>query len=323
MGAKVYTWTPETELGFLNDELDSLWTQVNTNETDIAALPTQSENDNRYLKLDASNDPITADLEIAHASSPSLTLYDTSDSTYKTQLKQDSADFKILVNGTQKIRYRAADHAVELPIAQSEPGSLLTSSVTFYEDSANEMLWAQWKDDTPTTHHAPIARAKRSVVSLGAGEAVITSGASHVAIGANTDISAVRFPNNATETAIWSFTRPPDWDYGKIQVTVYWMNYDNNVTGNHYWPQRLVGCATGEHTATTQTCATWISGAQTTAGLNDSSKIGETTIAMGTNNTLTGEDFFTYRIQRQGANGADTSGQPWEVVHITVEMIST
>lgn len=37
MGAPIYVWTPETETGFLNDELDALWLQINTNETDIGA----------------------------------------------------------------------------------------------------------------------------------------------------------------------------------------------------------------------------------------------------------------------------------------------
>jgi hypothetical protein len=100
------------------------------------------------------------------------------------------------------------------------------------------------------------------------------------------------------------------------------MNYDNNVTGNHYWPQRLIGCATGEHTGPTQTCATIIAGAQTTAGLNDSSKIGETIISQTTAGDQTGNDFYVYRIQRQGGVGSDTSGVAWEVIHITAEMLS-
>lgn len=45
MGAALYTWTPETETGFLNDELDALWTQINTNETDIAAITDITELD--------------------------------------------------------------------------------------------------------------------------------------------------------------------------------------------------------------------------------------------------------------------------------------
>jgi hypothetical protein len=150
-----------------------------------------------------------------------------------------------------------------------------------------------------------------------------SSGVSHVVIGANTDVTAIQFPNGSTTTAAWSFTRPYDWDYGTIRVTVYWTNYTADVTGNHYWPQRLIGCQATEHLAATQTCNALISGAQTTTGLNNSSKIGVTEIDMGAPADLSNEAVMFYRIQRQGGHGSDTSGQPWEVIHITIKLITT
>jgi hypothetical protein len=211
---------------------------------------------------------------------------------------------------------------LELPCPASQPSGFENGRVAFYQVEGDDQLWAFWKESGGGNHHAAVARGKRTIVSLAPGVATLTGTASYEVIGANTDISAVRFPNGSTNTAAWSFARPYDWDYGTLKVTVWWTNYDANVSGNHYWPQRLVGCATGEHLAAAQTCATWIAGAQTTAGLNDSSKIGVTEIS-GSPQTLTNEEWFTYRIQRQGAHGSDTSGQPWEVIMITVELSTT
>lgn len=44
MGSKAYVWTPDTPTGFLNDELEALWSQVNTNETNIGSNDTDISN---------------------------------------------------------------------------------------------------------------------------------------------------------------------------------------------------------------------------------------------------------------------------------------
>jgi hypothetical protein len=60
VGAPIYTWTPETETGFLNDELEALWAQINTNETgliteldDVPDVTITSVADNELLAYDS------------------------------------------------------------------------------------------------------------------------------------------------------------------------------------------------------------------------------------------------------------------------------
>ncbi len=348
MGATKYDWTDKTETGLAKEEFDALWTAVNaipaaydlddlddvviTSVADhellawdagtakwINMTPTEAGLDALYLLLNTSNGPLTDTLTIAHATAATLKLNDTGGN--QIDLSSGGAVFATKVDSVTKMRYRVAENSFEIPLAASEPDALLTPAAAFYENTANEELWVQWKDSTPVVHHARVARAKRTIIYLAPGAAT-KSGATEAVIGANTDVSAIRFANGATQTAAWAFKRPTDWDYGTLNVTVWWTNYDSNVTGNHYWPQRLIGCATGEHLAATQTCATLISGAQTTAGLNDNSKIGATTIA-GSAQDLTGESFMNYRIQRQGAHGSDSSSANWEVIMIQVALTTT
>jgi hypothetical protein len=328
MGSTTYDWTDKTKTGLAKEEFDALWTAVNaipatyalddisdvviTGVTDhellawdsgtskwINMTPTEAGLDAIYLKLTGGT--LTGALTIQHATSADLVLDDTGGSY---EFKIHSADDKLQFRseGVQKGRFTASTNTWEWTIYNSQPTGLITNGLAFYRDESDESLWATWKDSS--THHAMIARAKRTKVSLSPGSCT-SSGVSHVIQGANSDITAVQFPNGSTTTAAWSFTRPPDWDYGKVRIRVYWMNYDNNVTGNHYWPQRLIGCATGEHTGPTQTCAT-----------------GETIISQTTAGDQTGNDVYYYRIQRQGGNPSDTSGVPWEVIHITAEMLS-
>jgi hypothetical protein len=265
---------------------------------------------------------LSGPLTVQHGTSADLVLDDTG-GTYEFKIHSQDNNLQFRSEDVQKGRYRGSDNTWEFVQHTVQPTGLIANAYAIYRVEADDQLWVTWKDTAPSTHHAMVARSKRTVVSLTPGEATLTTNATYQPIGANTDVASVRFSNAGTGTAVWSFTRPPDWDYGKIQVTVYWTNYDNNVSGNHYWPQRMLGCAVGEHLGPTQTCNTLISGAQTTAGLNNSSLIGSTVIPMGSASDLTGEDFLFYRIQRQGAHGSDTSGQNWEVIHITVEMITT
>jgi hypothetical protein len=125
---KVRTYTDETKLGHINDDLDAIYTAVeaDTNIDDLADVVITSPADNEvlaydtgsgdwinqtaaeaglatsghdhdstYLKLDASNDPVTAALEvndsitISDAVNPQLILND-SGGTY---------DYKILLPG--------------------------------------------------------------------------------------------------------------------------------------------------------------------------------------------------------------------------------
>jgi hypothetical protein len=346
---KIRTYTDETALGFINEDIDAIWTALGVvpDLDDIGDVTITTPADNEVLAYNTgtanwinqtaaeaglalaadlndyvllAGDTMTGALTIQHGTSAELILDDTG-GTYEFKILSADDRLQFRSAGVQKGRFNASTNTWEWVIYDSQPTGLIANGMTFYRDESDESLWATWKDSTPTTHHAMIARAKRTKVSLSPGSCT-GSGVTQVIQGANTDISAVQFPNGSTTTAAWSFTRPPDWDYGKVRVRVYWMNYDNNVTGNHYWPQRLVGCATGEHTGPTQTCATVIAGAQTTAGLNDSSKIGETIISQTTAGDQTGNDFYVYRIQRQGGVGSDTSGVAWEVIHITAEMLS-
>ncbi len=350
MGSTKYDWTDKTKSGLSKEEYDALWAEVNaipaaydiddlgdvviTGVADhellawdagtskwINMTPAEAGLSAIFLALDASNDPITDTLEIAHATAATLVLNDTGGTQIDIASAADRLYFK--ADSVTKWRYRVTENALEIPLAASAPSGLLTPAVVFYEDTANEMLWAQWKDSTPVTHHAMVARAKRSVMDMTAGSAAL-SGATKVVIGANTDVGAVRFTEaGGNQSAVWSFARPVDWDYGKIRITVYWTNYNANVTGNHYWPQRLIGCAAGEHLAATQTCNGIIAGAQTTAGLNNSSLVGTTVIDAGAASTLTGEEVFFYRIQRQPGHGSDSSSADWEVIHVKAELITT
>jgi hypothetical protein len=330
MGETKYDWTDKTKTGLSKEEYDALWAQNNINEADISDLGDDiaaHDHDATYLKLTGGvmSGDIWADsgaFIIRNASNPSLWLVDTNDAAYTAIFRQNGTYTEFYSGGTKRFRFQQGSSVLELPCHEFKPSGLENSRVAFYQDDADQTLWAIWKEADGSTHHAPVARSKRTIVSLSPGMATLTGSATHVVIGANTDISAVRFPDGSTNTAAWAFARPYDWDAGTLTVTVWWTNYNNNVSGNHYWPQRLVGCSTGEHLAATQTCNPMITGAQTTAGLNDSSKIGVTEIS-GSPVNLTNEEFFNYRIQRQGGNGSDTSGQAWEVIMVTVENTTT
>jgi hypothetical protein len=64
-------------------------------------------------------------------------------------------------------------------------------------------------------------------------------------------------------------------------------------------------------------------GATTITGLSDAGKIGTTVINTAGTYDLTTEDFFSYRWQRQGGHGSDSSGQNWEIILITLELSTT
>jgi hypothetical protein len=189
-----------------------------------------------------------------------------------------------------------------------------------YQDETEDQLWAVWKEAGGTEHHARVARAKRTVIWLGAAQGDVNS-ASLTYIGANGDVGTLRFVDAATNNAVWNFGRPDDWDYGEIRITVYWSNVGASVSGNHYCPQRLVGWAVGEDVSTPSGNQIW-GGAKTITGVSDAGKIEQLVIDDGSAQDLTGEDFFTYRFQRQGANGLDTSSQTLDVFGIKVELIS-
>lgn len=348
MGATKYDWTDKTKAGLGKEEYDALWTEVNAIPTtyDIDDLddvvitsvadhelltwdagtskwinmtPTEAGLDAIYLKLNASNDPITDTLEISHATAATLVLNDTGGTQIDISSVADRLLFK--VDTVTKFRYRADDNAFELPLATAEPDALLTAAAAFYEDSADDQLWVQWKPTGGGTHHAMVAHAKRTVVSL-PGAACIRDAAviDHIG-GTSTDVGSIQFPDGSSTNAVWTFRRPVDWDYGKIRVTLYWANMTAAVTGVHYIAQRMTGWADGEDYSAGNGNVL-IAGSHSITGLNNQGKIGLYFIDDSASVTLTGEDFFHYRIQRQGAHGSDTSSQPWHLSLLSFELIA-
>ena len=262
MGAPVYTWTPDTETGFLNDELEALWAQINTNETDIGALP-------------GNLDDLT-DVRIVGVADDEVLAYHNATSQWKNQT---AAEAGLAVSGHD----HDADYAA------------LVHTHTLLSD--------------------------RTIVSLTAGSAIHDAGITHYIAGANTDVGSLQFPDSTTNNAIWTFRRPSDWDSGQIRITWYWANMTASVAGNHYFAQRLTGWADGEDYSTPNG-NTMIAGATTVTGLSNQGKIGTHELDDSGVVTLSNEDFFIYRMQRQGGHGSDTSGQPWHIQLITFELIA-
>jgi hypothetical protein len=351
---KVRTYTDETKLGHINDDIDALYTlaEGDVDLADLADVVITSPADNEvlaydsgsgdwinqtpaeaglldtttaastYLKLDGSNDPYTGDvLVIQNAAKAQLTLDDTAGQLYAITANADNLSF--FEGGTRRFRYQKATGVLELPAPSSTPSGLESGRAAVYLDETNDHLRVLVKDSGASTYNAYVGREHGDIVHLGPGSAALSGTASLAIKGANTDVPCVEFHNGATDTAAWAFTPPRSWfgTTGKIRIKIYWMNYGANVTGNHYVPQRLMRCAEGEHTAATQTCEALVSGNQTITGLNDSSKVGVTTIDDSGDTTFDNLEAYFYRVQRLGANGADTSSQLWEVILVTIELI--
>ena len=351
---KLRTYTDETALGFINDELDALYTAAEavpdlddlgditiTSPADNEVLaydsgsgdwinqtPTEAGLDALYLLLDASNDPVTGQLTISNTTSPQLslsssveagiTLNDTGGYPYTISSASNNLDFS--QSTTRVMRYQHSSGVLEIPVPDSEPSGFEDSRVGFYLDETNDELWAFWKDSASSTHHAAVARDMRTIVTLGGnegdvGDATVGYG------GASGDVGFLRFVDAATKNGVWSFRRPYDWDYGKIRVTLWYMNLSGATSGNHVCPQRLVGWAEDEDVGTPNGNIL-IAGTETIPGKNNAGKIGKHTIDDGASVTLSNEEFFTYRLQRQGANGSDTSNQDLEIIAISFELIA-
>jgi hypothetical protein len=329
MGETKYDWTDKTKTGLSKEEYDALWAQNNINESDISDLDDAigaHDHDAAYLKLTGGvmSGDIWADsgaLIIRNASNPSLWLVDTNDAAYTSIWRQNGTYTEFYSGGTLRMRFQQGSSVLELPCHEFKPSGLENSRVAFYQDDADETLWAIWKEAGGTAHHAPVARSKRTIISLSGIDGYVGQG-TQTYVGANGDVAAMRFPNGSTVNAVWNFARPYDWDYGKIIATIYWTNYSSSVNGNHYCPNRLVGWAAGEDMATPNGKQIF-AGATTITGLSDAGKIGTTVINTAGTYDLTTEDFFSYRWQRQGGHGSDSSGQNWEIILITLELSTT
>jgi len=268
---KLRTYTDETEMGFINDELDAVYTAVE-------AIPTEYDlND-----LD--------DVVITSPANNELLAYDT---------------------GGNWINQTPTEAGLDA----------LYSAVGHDHDSDYAALVHDHDSDYAALVHTHTLLADRSVVSLGPGSSVHEAGITEVIGGANTDVGSLQFPDASTTNAVWTFRRPVDWDSGQIRITWWWSNMTASVSGNHYFAQRLTGWADGEDYSTPNGNQI-IAGATTVTGLSNQGKIADHTLDDSGVVTLSNEDFFHYRIQRQGANGLDTSGQPWHLNLLTFHLIA-
>jgi len=169
--------------------------------------------------------------------------------------------------------------------------------------------------------HTHTLLADRTVVSLTPGAAIHDAGITHVIGGGNTDVGVLQFPDAATNNAVWHFARPTDWDSGQIRITWYWSNMAGSVSGVHHFAQRLTGWADGEDFGAING-NTLISGGTDITGLSNQGEIGTHVLDDSGVVTLSDEDFFAYRIQRQGSHGSDTSTAPWHIALLTFELIA-
>lgn len=350
MGATKYDWTDKTKTGLAKEEFDDLWTAINAispalddlsdvvitsvgnlevlsydtgtskwiNRTAAeAGLAISTHNhDVTYLRL--TGGVLTGALNIT-GGGPSIIINVTTpklewEGPTKSALWQLSSSryFQVAEDGTQKGRFDFTDDTWESPLPATEPGGTLAGTVAFYQDESADELWAKWKETGGGAHHGMVSRALRSFVWLTPGAFV--GDASLWVGGANSHVGLLRFPNGSTKIGMWTFERPIDWDVGKIMLQVFWTNYANSVSGNHFVSHILQGWTDGEDIAANNGLSVIATGDVTITGLSNAGKIGQTSYAAGSIQDLTNEKFFSYRLKRKGSHASDTSTRNWEVL---------
>jgi hypothetical protein len=289
---KLRTYTDETALGFINDELDALYTAAE-------AVPDINDLGDVVITTPADNE---------------LLAYDSGSGDWINQTPTEAGlDAIYEPLGTT----HAVDDLSDVVITSVGDDDILaydTGTSKYINQTAAEAGLA-------TDDHTHTLLADRTIVSLTSSSATRSAGVVDIVGGANADVGMLEFPDAATNNAVWQFKRPSDWDSGQIRVTWWWTNSGAAVIGNHYFAQRLTGWADGEDIGTPNG-NTLISGAATVTGLNNAGKIASHNQDDSGVVTLSNEDFFSYRIQRQGAHGNDTSSQPWHLILITFELIA-
>jgi hypothetical protein len=115
---------------------------------------------------------------------------------------------------------------------------------------------------------------------------------------------------------------PLDWDEGKIQLQVFWGNH-GSVSGNHATYHSMSAWNVGSDYVTPSGHLSIIgTGLAIITGLSDSGKIGQYNYQAASVMPLSDYKFITYRIQRNGADGADTSTAAFQVVMVRLKLVS-
>jgi hypothetical protein len=329
MGATTYDWTDKTKTGLAKEEFDALWTQVNTNESDVAG----HDHDGDYAALGHGHDylPLSGGvmtgtiwgdqaIVVRHATDPSFWLVDTTDAAYTSILRQTNANFDYFYNGGRKWRYQSASDVLELPCPASQPSGFENGRVAFYQVEGDDQLWAFWKESGGGNHHAMVADSMRSVL-WGNPAAAALNGTS---VTNSYNMPVITFPNGSTTLASWSWAVPLDWDRGKIQFNLFWSNITASVNGNHAIYGSMSAWNTGDDIVTPSGQLSIIgTGEQLITGLSDQGKIGQYDYQAASVQTLGTHDFITFRVQRNGGDGSDSSGQPWHVLGVRLRLILT
>jgi hypothetical protein len=324
MGETKYDWTDKTKTGLSKEEYDALWVASNANETDIGA----HDHDATYVKkagdamtgtLWANAEDDTPNVVVQAETNPDVWWIDETDGDYRSILRQANANFDYYNNGVRRMRYQAASDVLELPCPASQPSGLESGRVSFYQVEADNQLWAYWKAPGGGSKHAMVAAKYRTELSGSAGAAGLSGGST---IATTYNMPMVTMPDGATTTATWSWMIPTDWDTGQVQLQVFWGN-NGAVTGNHATYHSMSAWNDGSDYVTPSGHLSMIgTGLALITGLNDSGKIGQSNYNAASVQSLGNYKFITYRIQRNGADGNDTSTSAFQVIMIRVKLVT-